>query len=1553
MSRSAVPARFVARGAIALLVVLVVASAGSRSAHTATTGLVAAYAFSEGSGTTVADLSGNANNGSIVGATWTTAGKYGKALTFNGTSSHVDIPDAASLHLGSAMTLEAWVNPATAPSGWKDIVYKGNDNYYLEAAGGTKPAGGGTFGGTNANVFGTSALTVGAWTHIAVTYDGAALRFYVNGTLAGTQAKTGAITASTNPLQIGGDNFWSKQFFNGTIDEVRVYNIALSAAAIQTDMATALDTGGDTQAPTAPGTLTATAVSSSQINLSWGAASDNVGVAGYDVERCQGASCSNFAAINTAPGTTYSDGGLVLATSYSYRVRAFDAAGNRGPYSNVASATTNSGASPKLEAAYAFSEGTGTTVADLSGNGNTGTLVGATWTAAGKYGSALAFNGTSARVDVPDSPSLRLSNGMTLEAWVDPTASPTLWKDVVYKGNDNYYLEGSSTSGGVPAGGGTFGGSGGTTFGSGAVQTNVWTHLALTYDGSVLRLYVNGVLAGSQSKTGLISGSTNPLSIGGDSIYGQYFKGTIDEVRIYNGPLAVADIQQDMATPIDTSNGGDTTPPSAPGTLTATANGSTEIDLAWGAATDNVGVTGYRVDRCQGAGCTVFSHLVQIQPPVLNYKDTGLTPGTSYTYQVRAMDGAGNLGPVSNPATAVTAAAAVPTVVAAYGFEEGSGTTVADASGHGNNGTMVGATWTTAGKYGDALSFNGTNARVDVPDSASLHLTTGMTLEAWVNPSASPTAWKDVIYKGNDNYYLEASTTSGGVPGGGGTFGGANGNAFGLAALGTGTWTYVAMTYDGATLRYYVNGVQVGSKAQTGSITTSTNPLQIGGDSLYGQFFSGLIDEVRVYNGALTATQIQADMSAGAATPSAPSNLTATAASTSEIDLAWGASTDAAGVTGYQVERCQGSGCSNFAQIATPTGTSYPDTGLSGSTSYSYRVRAVDSAGHLGPYSVVATGYTGLQLSPRQVALTPGQTQTYTVTLPGGGAVSVNWSVDGVAGGNSTTGTISAGGVYTAPAAAGTHTVTATQQVGGQSGSAAAYTTNYAGMFTYHDDNMRTGTNTSESVLTPADVNTATFGKRFSRPLDGMTFASPLYVENVSVPGQGTHNIVYVATEHDSVYAFDADGQSTTPIWKDSFVNPASGVTTVPAADTGECCDIPNEIGITSTPVIDPATNTIYVVAKTKEVVGGTTNYVQRLHALDIATGAEKFGGPVVINATVPGTGLGSTNGQLPFNALRENQRTALLLVNGTIYFAFSSHGDNQPYHGWVFGYTASNLQQRFAVCVTPNDEGAGIWMSGGGLASDATGSIFFITGDGEFTVNTGGTSYGDSYVKMSQAGVITDYFAPFNQAQLNSANHDLGSGGLLLLPDQPGAHTHLMVSAGKDGAIDLVDRDSLGHYNGTTNTNVQTLTNIFPKGNPEPGNFSTPVYLNGSVFFSPAQDNLQSFKLTNGLLSTSPDLRSGVVFQGRGATMAGSENGTNNGILWAVQASGSSSPGTLYAYDPTNSSNGVLEELYDSDQAGTRDSLDPGAKFNVPLIANGKVFVVGTTALTAYGLLP
>ncbi len=544
------------------------------------------------------------------------------------------------------------------------------------------------------------------------------------------------------------------------------------------------------------------------------------------------------------------------------------------------------------------------------------------------------------------------------------------------------------------------------------------------------------------------------------------------------------------------------------------------------------------------------------------------------------------------------------------------------------------------------------------------------------------------------------------------------------------------------------------------------------------------------------------------------------------------------------------------------------------------------------------------------------------------------------------------------PQATGTRpgTLSITGDVGGRpqqvdlTGTGATGAGSFLGVFTYHYDNLRTGLNPNETILTPASVDATHFGKKFSYAVDGQVYSQPLYVPGVVIPGQGVHDVVYVASEHDSVYAMDADGVVAGPLWQVSFIDPAAGITTVPPADTGECCDLAPEIGITSTPVIDPSSGTMYVVAKTKEVAAGSTSYVQRLHALDIATGAEKLGGPVVLQASVPGTGDGSSGGQVPFIPLRENQREALLLVNGTVVIAFASHGDNGPFHGWVLGYDAATLGQRFAFNATPDGYGGGIWQAGCGPAADAAGDIYFINGNGTFDASTSVLQLSDTFTKLSPSGSVLDYFTPWNQPQISAQDFDLGSGGTLLLPYQPGTHPHLMVSAGKEGTIYLVDRENMGHQSATSDAQiVQSLVHVLPGNNDiTSGNFSAPAYWDGRIYFGAVDDAVKLFTLSGGLLSSAPTSQTAQSFAFPGGFPAISASGTSNGVLWVVERPSELSPGVLHAYDASNLGN----ELYNSNQNSARDALDPATKFMVPTVANGKVFIGTSSTLTAFGPL-
>jgi hypothetical protein len=516
-------------------------------------------------------------------------------------------------------------------------------------------------------------------------------------------------------------------------------------------------------------------------------------------------------------------------------------------------------------------------------------------------------------------------------------------------------------------------------------------------------------------------------------------------------------------------------------------------------------------------------------------------------------------------------------------------------------------------------------------------------------------------------------------------------------------------------------------------------------------------------------------------------------------------------------------------------------------------------------------------------------------------------------------------------------------------------------VLTYHNDNARTGQDTNETLLTLSNVNVSTFGQLFTQAVDGYVYAQPLLVPNVNIPGKGVHNVVYVATEHDSVYAFDADsnaGANSAALWHVSFLNPVAGVTSVPSEDTGTD-DLVPEIGITSTPVIDPASSTIYVEAKTKEVSGGVTNYVHRLHALDLGSGAEKFGGPVVIADTaydgtdftyvsgpsVTGTGDGSVGNLLTFNALTQMNRPGLLLNNGLLYLAYASHGDNGPYHGWVLGFNAHTLAMNGVYNTTPNGGDGGIWQSGNGPAADAAGYLYLETGNGDFAPPD---EMGDSVLKLATTNGVTlaDYFTPFDQDSLNSTDNDLGSAGVVLLPDSVGStnHPHLVVAGSKTGTIYLLDRDNLGQFNPAGNTQiVQVLSNAVG------GMWSSPAYFNGTLYYVGSGDVLNAFSISSGTINTNPTSQSSDTFGFPGATPSISAKGISDAIVWAIQSDAfASGPAVLHAYDATD----VSQELYSSDMAGSRDEPGNAVKFTVPTVANGKVYVGAQYSLSVYGLI-
>ena len=494
-------------------------------------------------------------------------------------------------------------------------------------------------------------------------------------------------------------------------------------------------------------------------------------------------------------------------------------------------------------------------------------------------------------------------------------------------------------------------------------------------------------------------------------------------------------------------------------------------------------------------------------------------------------------------------------------------------------------------------------------------------------------------------------------------------------------------------------------------------------------------------------------------------------------------------------------------------------------------------------------------------------------------------------------------------------------------------------------DNMRTGATLNERTLTHQNVNAHQFGKLGAFKVDGAVYAQPLFLPGVEIPGKGKHDVLFVATEHDSVYAFDAYRPNDAPLWQVSLLDKKLGEETVPARDV-QCPFLQPEIGVTSTPVIDLSTGTLYVLART--MIGrwfAENEYFQHLHALAITTGAEKFGGPVQITASVRGKGDGNKNGDVRFDSLRENPRAALLLVNNAVYLSWGSSCDVDPYHGWVIAYDPQTLKPKAALNVTPDGGEGGIWASDTGLGADANGNVYVPTGNGTFNAASGGRDYGDTLLKLALDGsslVVRDYFTPFNQAQLSDADADLGSSGPLLLPDQPGTHRHLVLQPGKGGMIYVIDRDQMGQFRADGDAVVQRIRM-------SGGGYGAMAYWNGNVYFACSDDSLRGYAIENGQLKLRSS--SSLRFANPGATPSVSADGNKNAIVWAIATktwNGPGRPAVLYAFDAIN----LSEPIYTSEQNDKRDRAGMATRFVIPLVVNGHVYFGAREEVEIYGLL-
>jgi len=655
------------------------------------------------------------------------------------------------------------------------------------------------------------------------------------------------------------------------------------------------------------------------------------------------------------------------------------------------------------------------------------------------------------------------------------------------------------------------------------------------------------------------------------------------------------------------------------------------------------------------------------------------------------------------------------------------------------------------------------------------------------------------------------------------------------------------------------------------------------------------------------------------------------------------------------------SGSASTGNLTATTSYTLTCTGAGGSTAVT------------APVTVTASNVVAI--TPQFSALTLSQKQQFAATVPGNAAA--KWAVDGISGGNASVGLITASGLYSPGSAVGTHTIAATSVANSsQSGTASAAVTDLAGVFTRHNDAARTGENLQEYALTPTLVGTAShFGKLFQCTTDGSAYAQPLYVANLAI-ASAVHNVVFVATENDSVYAFDADASPCVTYWHTSFVNGTS-VVPVPASIPYQSSllanwDILNEIGITGTPVIDSSSGTLYVVAKTQETdPSNNITYHDRLHALSISTGSEQTHSPVDITATVS-----ANSGPVSFTALTQNQRPALLLANysgGTaVYIAWASYGDLGTYYGWLMAYDATTLAQIAVWNDTPNGSKGGIWMSDGGIAADSSGALYVSTGNGTFDDSADlvppvapNNDFGESFVKLDPSALtVSDYYTPSQNATWTAHDEDLSSSGITVLPNDvgPSAHPNTLVGSDKEGHLWLIDRDLMSRFSPSADNTVQYLTMPNIASCQLNCTFSTPGYYNGTVYIGMNSNALAAYTLSGGLFSESggiatPSSLSTETYQYPAPTPVISASPAGNAIIWVLDTSANGTatngpqttlgPAILRAYDAGN----LATTLYSSATVAS-DAAGNAVKFVEPMIANGKVYVGGANTVTVYGVL-
>jgi hypothetical protein len=1354
-----------------------------------------------------------------------------------------------------------------------------------------------------------------------------------------------------------------------------------------------------TAAPTftAPANLAATASGPVQVNLSWTAATETGGtITSYSVERCTGTPC-NFAQIGSSPTTTYSDtsASLLGSTTYNYRVRATDGT-NFSAYSNTASATTAaptftapsnlvaaSAGSTQISLSWSAATETGGTItsylvehcagANCANTPNNFTPVGSSTT--------LAFTDTGLTTSTPYSYRVRATDGTNFSSYSNvATATPIVGPVLSALGLTQGPIGASITITGSGFGATQAQGSSTITFNGTPATATSWSDISV--DTSVPAGATTGnvviTVGGTQSNplvftvtpppniTGVnpnagpigtvvnVTGTNFGPTVGTRSS-GLLFNGTVARTTSWSNTLIVAPV------PVSATSGnvvvsvGGINSNGVPYTVTPGPNVAS-LSPTSGVVGTPVTISGAGFGASQGSSTITFNNVSAIPT---SWSDTSIVapvPTGATTGNVVVTNGG-----IASNGVLFTLNSGIIKLVQHTSKDAGTTTSSTLAFPSSNTAGNFIAVVIRAGQSGQVFTVSDSHANT-YKQAVSFNMTVD---------------WNTIGIFYAENILGGANTVT-------------------VSDTISGTLRFAILEYSGVTTANSLDATAVSQGTST-SPSSGNLATSLSGDLLLGEIATGDAETYTAGTGykieefvpaepnskLIAEDQIQASAGLAAATATLGASdpwaaalaafKSASGAPPPPISVSVSPNSAPVGTGGSQnftatvqndfqnrgaTWSLSGAGCSGITcgSLTNVTATSVTYNGpasVPSPATVTLTATSISDNTKVGTATItVVLGPLNVTVSPKRAAVTMSTLQTvqFNGTVFNDPSNSgLRWSVDSNNGGTAASGTVSATGLYTPGTQPGVHIVTATSVANAAvSASSSVAVTDLAGVYTHHNDKQRTGQNLQEYALTPANVSSPAFTQLFSCPTDGYVYAQPLWVANLMVAGVN-HNALFLATEHDSVYAYDADSPSCILLWKTSFLS--NGVGTMPYTDIAPNAtdDVFPEIGITSTPVIDPATNTIYVEAKTKETVGtgcsmASPCYIHRLHALDTTTGAEKFGGPKAISAS-------------GFSSLRHFNRPALLLNNGVVYIAFGSHGDNCNWQGWIFGYNATTLAQTF-VWNTTNSSGCGggaFWGGGAGPAIDAGGNLYLSTGNGNYD---GTSNFGDTAVKLSPTGALLDWFTPFNESVFQANDIDLGSAGIIILPDSVGstAHPHLAIATGKVAILYLLDADpvktNMGKFNSSTNNDVQEVIPVPPPNTTQldGGNYGIPAYWNGNIYTTGQNFPLSQFTIANGIIATPQAATSSNVFPPRGAIPGVSASGNTNGVVWILDLTAWTSSGSaiLDAYDATNVSN----LLFSSPSSGA-GAAGPAVKFTIPTIANGKVYVGGQSIVTVFGLLP